>query len=118
MLGHPSEVSAQHYVIMTNEQVAVINVPAVVSTNSAVNTRRLQRLTMRAAASLFGIGSDPDPFCVMRDYRTLDDLDKMGTNFSPPWGDKFRKAAAARGLDVRPLFTPRPKLSKPVRKEN
>jgi hypothetical protein len=108
VLGMPSEISAIQYAIMTNEQVAIINVPAVTSTNAAVTTRRLQRLTMRAAASLFGIGSDPDPFCVMHDYRTLNDLDRMGMNFSPPWGDKFRQAAKARGLTVRPLFTPRP----------
>ncbi len=105
VFGNPSKNSAMHYEIMTKEQIAVINVEAVISTNPEVTTRRLQRISMRAAASLFGIGSDPDPFCVMHDYKTLNDLDNMGTNFSPPWGEKFRQAAKARGLTVRPLFT-------------
>jgi hypothetical protein len=107
VLVAPSKPSSEHYVVMTNQQVAVINVPAVSSTNLNIFTRRLQRLTLRAAASLLGIGSDPDPFCVMHDYKTLSDLDQMGMNFSPPWGEKFRQAAKARGLAVRPLYTPR-----------
>lgn len=104
VLGDPGKASDTHLVIMTNEQVAVINVPAISTTNSVAYTRRLQRLTMRAAASLFGIGADPDPYCVMHDYKTLADLDRMGTNFSPPWGANYRKAAADRGLTVRPMF--------------
>jgi hypothetical protein len=112
VLGQPSEISALHYVIMTNEQVAVINVPSVSSTNASVFCRRLQRLTLRATASLFGIGSDPDPFCVMHDYRTLNDLDHLGMNFSPPWGAKFREAAKARGLRVRSLHSPGLKVPK------
>jgi len=101
-----------HYFARTNEQVAVINIPAVASTNTLIFTHRLQRLSLRSAAFLFGIGPDPDPFCVMHDYRTLEDLDHMGANFSPPWGAKFREAAKARGLTVRPLFPPRPRAAK------
>jgi hypothetical protein len=114
VLGKPSELITTHLAIMTNEQVAIINVPALASENLIVFTRRLQRLTMRAAASLFGIDSDPDPFCVMHDYKTLSDLDRMGMNFSPPWGEKFRQAAKVRGMTVRPLYTPRKKPVMPA----
>ena len=104
VLGKPSQISSMHYAVMTNEQISVINVQAVNSEDIALFTRRLQRLSLRAVASLFGIGSDSDPFCVMHDYKTLDQLDRIGINFSPPWGEKFRQAAKAGGLTVRPLF--------------
>lgn len=97
-----------HATTLTNEQVAVINVTALKSADDVANTRRLQRWALRGAAFLLDLKPDPDPHCVMHDYVTLADLDKLGLNFSPPWGDQFRKAAAARGLTVRPLFTPRP----------
>jgi hypothetical protein len=109
VFGATSADTNTHLLLMTNELVAVINVLAVTSTNIISTTKRLQRLTMRAAASLFGICSDPDPYCVMHDYKGLDELDRMGMNFSPPWGGKFRQAAKARGMTVRPLYTPRQK---------
>lgn len=114
VLVAPPEGVPVHATVMTNEQVAVINVTGLASTNEVAFTRRLQRWTLRGAAFVMGVGPDPDPFCVMHDYTTLQDLDRMGLNFSPPWGDQFRKAAAARGLSVRPLFTPRPNLKKPA----
>lgn len=104
VLANPESDEVMHAKIMTNEQVAVINVSALKSPEELIFTRRLHRWTMRGAALLMGVGFDPDPFCVMHEYVTLQELDKMGLNFSPPWGDMFRKKAAARGLKVRPLF--------------
>jgi len=92
-----------HSKIMTNEQVVVINVAALLSDDPVKFTRRLQRWVLRGAALLFGVGPDIDPHCVMHDYITLDELDKMGLNFSPPWMDMFRDAAEKRGLTVRPF---------------
>jgi len=114
VLANPKLADSEHAVILTNIQVAVINVSALKSGSSLDFEWRLRRLTMRGVAILFGLGSVPDPHCVMHSYRTLEELDKMGTNFSPPLGDQFRNAAAARGLSVRPLFTPRPNLKKPA----
>jgi hypothetical protein len=99
--------SPLHSSILSNEQVTVINVSALHSTDSNKFIRRLQRWSIRGTAFLFGVGSDIDPFCVMHDYQTLEQLDKIGMNFSPPWGDKFYKAAKARGMTVRPLYKPR-----------
>ena len=67
---------------------------------------------MRGAAFMFGLTSDPDPHCVMHDYVTLDDLDKIGTNFSPPWLDRFIKAAQAKGMTTKPLFPSREEILK------
>jgi len=107
--------SPLHATILSNEQVAVINVSALHSDDSVKNVRRLQRWTMRSAAFLFGVGPDVDPHCVMHDYRTMDEFDKLGLNFSPPWGDRFYQAAKARGLQVRPQFQrPRPGMTKVV----
>ncbi|MFA7368455.1 MAG: hypothetical protein WC334_02305, partial [Kiritimatiellales bacterium] len=46
----------------------------------------------------FGLPPTPDPFCVTRDYNSLEDLDSMGRNFSPPWQGRFAEEAAKRGL--------------------
>lgn len=108
VLAAPATDATRHATTLTHEQVAVINVTALKADDDVTNTRRLQRWTLRGAGFLLGLAADPDPHCVMHDYATLADLDKMGLNFSPPWGDQFRRAAAARGLAVRPLFTPRP----------
>lgn len=104
----PDKETPLHAVMLTNAMVTVVNVEAMKTDDGVKYVRRLQRQVMRGSAFLFGIGPDPDPHCVMHDYRTLDDLDKMGLNFSPPWGEMFRKAAAARGMEVRPLSRPRP----------
>lgn len=93
-----------HAKVMTNAQVVVVNVSALKVDDKAQFERRLKRWTLRGVAFLFGIGADPDPHCVMHDYRTLEELDKLGMNFSPPWGEKVRKAAIERGLEVRPMF--------------
>lgn len=101
--------SSLHSCILTNEQVAVINVSALRSDDETKFVRRLQRWAIRGPAFLFGVEPDIDPFCVMHDYQTLDQLDQIGMNFSPPWGDKFRQAAKARGLELRQM-SQRPKL--------
>ncbi|MEI7851979.1 MAG: hypothetical protein WCH86_09115, partial [Kiritimatiellales bacterium] len=60
--------------------------------------RRVERQVMRAAAFSFGLEPTPDPFCVTRDYDSLEDLDTMGRNFSPPWQGRFAEEALKRGL--------------------
>jgi hypothetical protein len=108
VLAERGEDALVHAVIMTNEATVVINVAALNSVNEVIFIRRLQRWTLRGAAFLMGIGPDPDIHCVMHDYVTLQDLDKMGLNFSPPWGDRFKQAASLRGLVVRPQHRSHP----------
>lgn len=115
VLASPSRRTTMHALMLTNVMVTVVNADAMHTDVVAKYASRLQRQVIRGTAFLFGIGGDPDPFCVMHDYRTLEDLDKMGMNFSPPWGEMFRKAAAARGLEVRPLFKPRPPKAPPAK---
>lgn len=105
----PTKKSDLHALILTNLMVTVVNIGAIKSDDPERFVKRVEQQVMRGVAFLFGIGPDPDPHCVMHDYHTLDELDNIGLNFSPPWGDMFRKAAAQRGLPVRPLFPHRPK---------
>jgi hypothetical protein len=89
--------------MMTDEQVVVVNVAALRSDDPVKLTRRLQRWVLRGPATLFGVGPDMDPHSVMCDYVTVEDLDMMGLNFSPPWMDMVRQAEAKRGLKVRAI---------------
>lgn len=60
--------------------------------------RRLERVTMRSIGEILGMPEDPDPFCVMHPYHEVEQLDRMGRNFSPPWQLKFNEAAESVGL--------------------
>jgi len=79
---------------------AAVNTAALECEDPEVFARRVERLVMRAAGTLAGLGFDPDPFCVMHSYETLEDLDSMGRNFSPPWQLKFLRAASAMGIEL------------------
>ncbi len=92
-----------HALMMTNEQIVVVNVKALRSDDPVKGTRRLQRWVLRGPAILFGVGPDMDPRSVMCDYVTVEDLDMLGLNFSPPWMDMVRQAGATRGLKVRAI---------------
>lgn len=78
--------------------VAIVNVQAIYTDDAEKFARRIQRMVMRAAAFVFEMPPTPDPFCVTRDYRSLDDLDRMGMNYSPPWQARYADEAAKRGL--------------------
>lgn len=93
---------ARHAVIMTNECVVVLNITALQSEDNVKFTRRLQRWVLRGTAFLLGVGPDVDPHCVMIDYNTVDELDRLGMNFSPPWGVMVQEAAVKRGFEIRP----------------
>lgn len=80
--------------------IALINTLPLYSDDGELFARRVERQVMRAAAFAVGLPPTPDPFCVTRDYRTLEDLDRMGRNFSPPWQGRFADEAARRGLPL------------------
>jgi len=92
------EGSGEHLAVFASEGIAMINVPALYTEDAIKYERRIERQVMRAAAFAFGLPPTPDPFCVTRDYRSLEDLDRMGRNFSPPWQGRFAEEAAGRGL--------------------
>lgn len=91
---------SSHIRIATNKLVAVVNTAEVRCDEKEKFRQRLERLTMRSAGTMVGLGFDPDPHCVMHSYETVEDLDSMGRNFSPPWQAKFRKAAKEMGLET------------------
>jgi predicted Zn-dependent protease len=78
--------------------VAIINTQPLYTDDAEKFARRLERQVMRAAAFSFGLTPTPDPFCVTRDYSSLEDLDSMGRNFSPPWQGRFAEEATKRGF--------------------
>jgi predicted Zn-dependent protease len=89
---------SQHLAVYPQSGIAVINAQALYTDDAEKFARRIERQVMRAAAFSFGLPPTPDPFCVTRDYRSLEDLDLMGRNFSPPWQGRFADEAAKRGL--------------------
>lgn len=98
-----------HATIERDLETATVNVAQLFAKDRTVFMKRLQRQVMRGAGFLFGLKPAPDPFCVTRHYHTLDELDKMGMNFCPPWQGRFKKAAQEKGLAD---LTPRPPIAK------
>jgi predicted Zn-dependent protease len=84
---------ALHQVLDTNRMAAVINVEYLKSDDEKTAVWRLQRMLLRSVAFLLGIPPAPDPRCVTRNYRSLEDLDSMGRNFTPPYNDLIRRRA-------------------------
>lgn len=88
----------QHLAVFPKSGIALINTQPLYTDDKEIFARRVERQVMRAAAFTFELPPTPDPFCVTRDYRSLEDLDRMGRNFSPPWQGRFADEAARRGL--------------------
>ncbi len=95
--------NSNHLVVCSESGVAVVNVKSLYTDNPEKFARRVERQIMRAAAFCFELPPTFDPFCVTRDYQTLDELDSMGRNYSPPWQGRFAKIAAERGLHQSPI---------------
>lgn len=96
LAGFPRD--PQHLTVNSGDGVAVVNALALYTDDAEKFSRRIERQVMRAAAFCFNLPPTPDPFCVTRDYRSLEDLDSMGRNFSPPWQGRFAAEAEKRGL--------------------
>ncbi|MFA7257388.1 MAG: hypothetical protein WC047_07445 [Kiritimatiellales bacterium] len=88
----------KHLVVYSNRGIAIVNSLPLYTDDAEKFARRMERMIMRAAAFSFGMDPTPDPFCVTRDYRSLEDLDLMGLNYSPPWQGRFAEEAVQRGL--------------------
>lgn len=88
----------RHLSVYLKSGIAIINTQLLYTSDAETFARRIERQVMRAAAFSFGLDPTPDPFCVTRDYTSLEDLDSMGRNFSPPWQKKFAEEAERRGL--------------------
>jgi hypothetical protein len=98
-----------HLKVYPENGVGLVNAQPLRTDDAEKFARRIERMVMRAAAFCFGLPPTPDPYCVTRDYRSLEDLDRMGCNYSPPWQARYAKEAAARGLEppeapVKPPF--------------
>jgi len=93
----------KHLEVYPDDGVALINTQPLYTAETETFARRIERQVMRAAAFVFEMPPTPDPFCVTRDYRSLDDLDQMGRNYSPPWMGRFADEAAKRGLMPLPV---------------
>jgi predicted Zn-dependent protease len=91
--------SDEHLKVYPESGVAIINTRPLRTEDADQFYRRVERMVMRAAAFCFELPPTPDPFCVTRDYRSLEDLDRMGRNYSPPWQGRYAKEAASRGLE-------------------
>lgn len=88
----------RHLAVYSADGIALINAQALYTADEEIFARRIERQVMRAAAFSFGLPPTPDPFCVTHDYNSLEELDTMGRNFSPPWQGRFAEEAEKRGL--------------------
>ncbi|MCX7590311.1 MAG: hypothetical protein N2255_01650 [Kiritimatiellae bacterium] len=95
-----------HMAMLPDIKVAVVNAKALRHADEETYARRLERQVMRSAAFLLGLRSCPEPRDVTYNYRSIEELDKIGRNFSAPWRRDFQKAAEAAGL--RPPVSPHP----------
>lgn len=91
-----------HQSINTNRMTALINVKPLLSDDTQKTTWRLQRMIMRSVAFLLGLPPAPDPNCVTRNYGSLEDLDTMGRNFTPPYNPMVRQKAQELGIPLDP----------------
>jgi predicted Zn-dependent protease len=99
----------EHLQLDPETGIAVINAKALYTADAEKFDGRIRRMVMRAAAFAFGLEPTPDPFCVTRDYQSLDDLDRMGNNYSPPWQMRYAGEAEKRGLrTIQPVFVKPP----------
>lgn len=97
--------SDEHMKVFVESGVCVVNTRPLQCEDASKYAKRIQRMVMRSAAFVFGLEPTPDPFCVTRDYSSLEDLDRMGNNYSPPWQARYAEEAAKRGLKpVEPTF--------------
>ncbi len=114
----PSTPQSMHYEIQPPQALAVINAPVFLCDDDEKYFRRLKRITMRNLGFIFGLSPAPDPHCVTRDYLDLNDFDQMGTNFTPPWLDRFQRESAQRGLQAleysAPEMVPAPEAPAPA----
>ncbi len=88
----------RHLAVDSGGAIALVNAKPLYAADAEIFARRIERQVMRAAAFSFGLPPTPDPFCVTRDYSSLEELDVMGRNFSPPWQGRFAEEAEKRGL--------------------
>jgi len=103
-----SESSEEHVYTSDSKRITVINIIPLQTSKDERFVQRLERLMMRGAGKAAGLGFDPDPHCVMHSYKTIEDLDKMGRNFSPPWQAMFNSAAKRMGLEIIPYSPKKP----------
>lgn len=88
----------RHLSVYPEQGVAVVNALPLYTDDAERFARRMERMVMRSAAFAFGMEPTPDPFCVTRDYNSIEELDSMGRNFSPPWQGRFAEEAKKRDL--------------------
>jgi len=86
--------------LSTNDMLAVVNLSEMKSPDAEIFPRRVERLVMRSIAFLSGLTPSPDPFCVTKEYKSLDELDKMGRNFCPLWKSRFDIYAQEKTLKI------------------
>ena len=96
---------AMHASFNTNELFSAVNVTAMSADNPEVYRTRVLKQVVRGAVFSFGLMPSKDPLCVSRNYRNVEDLDRMPAVLFPPWQSKFVRLASARGVEIdRPQF--------------
>ena len=98
MLVNATTAVLNHASYDTNTAVSIVNVTAMATDKPDVLQTRLNKQVIRGTVFAFGLPPSRDPFCVSRDYKTTDDLDKAVTVLFPPWQWRFEQYAQQKGL--------------------
>ena len=89
-----------HGMINPAKRVSVVNVDAMASDDPGVLERRIQRQAIRGFGFLMGLETSPNPQSALAAYGSIEELDKIGRNFDPPWLLKLQERAKELGLAI------------------
>lgn len=106
---------SMHASFNTNEMASVVNVTAMTAEDPSVFQSRILKQVVRGTVFAFGMKPSRDPLCASRDYRSVEDLDRMPAVLFPPWQSAFTELAGGRGVSVeKPKFPRRPMPAPPA----
>lgn len=99
LMEGPEELTA-HGVHNQQAKVVVINVRVFRDADETKFIWRVERQAMRGVGYLMGLDLSPNPQSVMSPYATLEDLDRIGRNFDPPWLVNLQNRAREIGIPL------------------
>ena len=114
--AHPKDTN--HHAIDPTNRVGVVNVALMKDKDDEKTKRRVERQVVRIVAFANGLKPCPNPRCATCDYRTMAQLDFIGSNLCPPCQLAFRKTAKENGVQLRARFDGDTTVLKPPAKNN
>lgn len=101
-IAMPPEGVTHHGMRTADGRSAVVNLRAMTADKPApvVLEKRVERQTLRSLSLMLGMETCVNPFCTLRRYDNLKELDESGRNLCPPCLQKLQQKADAQHLDM------------------